>query len=57
MPVIHRIGLLVCMLLIAGLGIMLAVNRLYGMAFLFVLLCWSNRPPLMKSLRYEGRRR
>lgn len=57
MPVIFRIGLCICMLLIAGLGIMLAVNRIYGMAFIFVLLCLANRPPIMDRVRYWRPRR
>lgn len=48
MPVTLRILMLICQLIIVGLGILMAVNRLYGMAFLFALMLWCDRPEILR---------
>lgn len=39
-----RVLLLFCQVVILGLGILMAVNGLYGMAAIWVLFCWHMRP-------------
>lgn len=48
MTPVMRIGLLLCMLTFAGIGLMCAVAEAWGMAAIFVCLCWGNRPDVLK---------
>lgn len=52
-----RVLLLICQLLIIGLGLLMAFNEVYGMAAVFVVFCWSIRPDILRRLGSEAARR
>ena len=50
MPAMFRLLHLFCQLIILGLGILMALNRLYGMAAIFVAMCWHDRPEVLRRI-------
>jgi len=53
-PVLRLLHLF-CQFTILGLGVLMAVNELYGMAVIFAVMCWKDRPDVLRGHRIVKR--